>query len=136
MQPWHFSCVLARPMAASVLIVEDDPAIVSELREAMSAHEIEVVTASNAEAAKALLDERSFCGLVLDLVLENGSGFDVLHHLSRNAIHVPTVVMTSKLPSYVREMLDAENVKLVFPKPIEPKLMTAVVLGLCGIASE
>ena len=126
---------LARPMAASVLIVEDDPAILSDLREAMSAHDIAVMSASNAETANALLDQHAFCGLVLDLVLETGSGFDVLHHLSRKKIHVPTVVMTSKLPSYVREMLDAENVKLVFPKPVEPKLMTAVVLGLCGIAS-
>ena len=122
-------------MAASVLIVEDDASVVRELLEAMSEHDVSVVTASNAETANALLDQQQFCGLVLDLILETGSGFDVLHHLSRNKIRVPTVVMTSKLPSYVREMLDAENVKLVFPKPIEPKLLSAVVLGLCGIAS-
>jgi DNA-binding NtrC family response regulator len=122
-------------MAASVLIVEDDVSVLRGLREAMTAHDITVMTASNAETATALLDQHRYCGLVLDLVLETGSGFDVLHHLSRNNIRVPTVVMTSKLPSYVREMLDAENVKLVFPKPIEPNLLTAVVLGLCGVAT-
>ena len=122
-------------MAASVLIVEDDPSIVRGLRDAMASHDIVVVSASDAATATSLLDQQRFCGLVLDLVLASGSGFDVLHHLRTHNINVPTVVMTSKLPSYVREMLDAENVKLVFPKPIEPKLMTAVVLGLCGIAS-
>ncbi|HYH09024.1 MAG TPA: response regulator [Thermoanaerobaculia bacterium] len=122
-------------MAASVLIVEDDASVVRDLRDAMASHDVSVVMAADAATATALLDQQPFCGLILDLVLETGSGFDVLHHLSRNQIRIPTVVMTNKLPAYVREMLDAENVKLVFPKPIEPRLLTAVVLGLCGIVS-
>jgi DNA-binding NtrC family response regulator len=122
-------------MAASVLIVEDDASVVRDLRDAMASHDVSVVMAADAATATALLDQQPFCGLILDLVLETGSGFDILHHLSRNQIRIPTVVMTNKLPAYVREMLDAENVKLVFPKPIEPRLLTAVVLGLCGIVS-
>lgn len=123
-------------MAASVLIVEDDPDVVRELRDAMVAHDIHVESASSPESAAALLDEHRFCGMVLDLVLENGSGFDVLNHLAKKKMQVPTVVITNKLPSYVREMLNAEHVKLVFPKPVEPRLLTAVVLGLCGIATS
>lgn len=122
-------------MAASVLIVDDDPVVVRELRDAISKH-VNVESASDPVTASALLDQRSFCGLVLDLVLENGSGFDVLHHLSSKGMHVPTIVMTSRLPTYVREMLDAEHVKLVFPKPVDPRLMAAVVLGLCGITPD
>ncbi|HEX2059752.1 MAG TPA: response regulator [Thermoanaerobaculia bacterium] len=122
-------------MAASVLIVDDDADVVRELRTVMAAHDIHVESASTPEGAATLLDQQRFCGLVLDLVLENGSGFDVLHHLSKRNLKVPTVVVTSKLPSYVREMLSAEDVKLVFPKPVEPRLLTAVVLGLCGIAT-
>jgi hypothetical protein len=32
-------------------------------------------------------------------------------------------------------MLSEEQVKLVFPKPIEMRVLSAVILGLCGIES-
>jgi DNA-binding response OmpR family regulator len=117
----------------SVLIVEDDIAVVNTLREALRPHNVVLEAAGDVMAANALLSERQFCGLVLDLVLERGSGFDVLHHISEQKLRVPTIVLTAKLPEYVREMLDAENVKLVFPKPMEPRLLATVVLALCGV---
>jgi DNA-binding NtrC family response regulator len=122
-------------MARSVLLVEDDLSFVDVLRTALEPYGVVVDTAEEPVRAAELLGERTYCGLVLDLVLKNGSGFDVLHHIEREGIDVPTVVVTGKLPSYVREMLDADNVKLVFPKPVEPRLLAAIVLGLCGIAS-
>ena len=123
-------------MAGTILIVEDDAAVVSSLREALADNDVTVDSAETAEQATALLDARPYCGLVLDLVLQTSSGFDVLHHISRTGLKVPTIVITGKLPEYVREMLDADNVKLVFPKPVEPRLLAAIVLGLCGIASS
>lgn len=123
-------------MAGQVLIVDDDRALVSALRTELMGFNVAVESAHDASTASSMLEERKYCGMVLDLVLENGSGFDVLHHLAARRIHVPTVVVTSKLPSYVREMLDAEHVKLVFPKPVEPRLLATVVLGLCGITPD
>lgn len=120
-------------MSGSVLIVDDDPEVVAALRSVLPP-DIEVATAADAATANALLDERNFCGLVLDLVLENSNGFDILEHMERKGVTIPTVVITSKLPAYVREMLNANQVKLVFPKPIEPRLLAAIVLGLCGMA--
>lgn len=119
-------------MPGSVLIVDDDPTVVDSLRDVLP-KEIDVTSAADAATATALLDQRRFCGLVLDLVLDEGNGFDVLRHMERERIAVPTVVISNKLPSYVREMLDEDQVKLVFPKPIEPRLLAAVVLGLCGM---
>lgn len=114
-------------------MVDDDPSIVAALREALAPHEIEVETAVDATAATAFLDSRRFCGLVLDLVLATGSGFDILRHIERSGVSLPTVVITQKLPSYVREMLNERHVKLVFPKPVDVRLLAVVVLGLCGI---
>ena len=121
-------------MARSVLIVDDDPEVVDNLRGALAGEEIVIESASDATVANALLSEHRFCGLVLDLVLQNSTGFDVLRHLAENDLGIPVVVVTGKLPSYVREMLDDELVKLVFAKPIAPRMQAAVVLGLCGIA--
>lgn len=116
-----------------VLVVDDDAAVVAALRVALGEHAVIVESAEDAATAAAMLDEGRYCGLVLDLVLSSGSGFDVLDHMSRNAIRIPIVVATGHLPAYVHEILAKEQVKLVFPKPIEPRLLGAIVLGLCGI---
>jgi DNA-binding response OmpR family regulator len=122
-------------MAYSVLVVDDDPHVVDAIRAELQARDVNVEAAGDARSACALLDERRFCGLILDVVLAAGNGFDVLRHLDRRGMVLPTVVITHKLPVYVREMLSEEQVKLVFPKPIEMRVLSAVILGLCGIES-
>jgi DNA-binding response OmpR family regulator len=116
-----------------VLVVDDDPAVVLSLREALSERGVVVESAIDATSAAVLLDSHTFCGLVLDLVLHDSSGFDVLRDLERRKMQLPTVVVTEKLPSYVREMLSEEQVKLVFPKPVDTRLVASVVFGLCGM---
>lgn len=127
-------CVSA-PMAGSVLVVDDDPSVVAALRLGLAGKDVVVESAVDVAGARLTLSERSYCGLVLDLALPDGSGFDVLAYLDRIGLVIPTIVITQKLPSYVREMLNEERVKLVFPKPIEPRLLAALVLGLCGLES-
>jgi DNA-binding NtrC family response regulator len=131
-RPWRSSC--SPPgVPGSVLVVDDDPSLIESLRAPLTGHDIELFAAVDAPAAIAMLDQRHFCGLVLDLVLEEGSGLDVLQHMTTYKVDVPTVVVTARLPAYVRELLDADRVKLVFPKPVEPRLLAAIVLGMCGI---
>lgn len=117
----------------AVLIVEDDVAVVAQLRESLTGHEVSTQVARDSAAAIKLLESGSFCGLVLDLVLDSGSGFDVLRYLNRNRIDLPTVVISSKLPDYVRELLVEDQVKLILAKPIDIRLLTTITLGLCGI---
>ena len=132
--PWHSSC-LAPGMARSILIVDDDPHVVDALRAELEARDVNVEAAADARTACAMLDEQRFCGLILDVVLADGNGFDVLRHLDRTGTSIPTVVITHKLPAYVREMLSEQQVKLVFPKPVETRVLSAVILGLCGMES-
>lgn len=122
-------------MAHSILIVDDDPHVVDALRTDLEARDVNVESAGDVVTACTLLDEQRFCGLILDVVLASGNGFDVLRHLERSGTTLPTVVITQKLPSYVREMLDEQQVKLVFPKPVETRVLSAVILGLCGMES-
>lgn len=122
-------------MTRSVLIVDDDHKVIAELRAELEKRDVHVESAGDAATACALLDAQPFCGLVLDIVLNDSNGFDVLRHLETRKSKIPTVVITQKLPAYVREMLSEEQVKLVFPKPIEMRVLSAVILGLCGIES-
>ena len=116
-----------------VLIVDDDPAFGAEVRQALEGYPVQVELAYDAQTAMDALSNRRFCGMLLDLVLVRGSGFDVLRHAERHNIAIPIVIVTEKLPGYVREMLDERQVKLVFPKPVQFKLLATVVLGLCGM---
>jgi DNA-binding NtrC family response regulator len=118
-------------VAARILVVDDDPSAVRKLRDALADHDVEVESASNVVAGVAAVANGTFCALVLDLVLGDGSGFDVLRAMDRQGIVIPTVVVSGKLPAYVREMLHEDQVKLVFPKGSDPRLIAAVVLGLC-----
>ena len=94
------------PMAELVLlVVDDDPTVSESLSTALSGSPLRVEVASNAELAMQMLSARSYGGLVLDVVLDDGSGFDVLRFMERQNITVPTIVVTQKLPAYVREML-------------------------------
>jgi DNA-binding NtrC family response regulator len=122
-------------MAGSVLVVDDDPTIAVALRNALASYDVVIASAADASTACGLIDEQEFCGLVLDVVLATSSGFDVLRHLELIQREIPVVVVTQKLPGYVREMLNEQQVRLVFPKPVEARLLGAVVLGLCGIAN-
>ena len=120
-------------MAGTVLVVDDDVTLAESLREALASEEVTIHSATDAATASAMLDSQKYCGLVLDLVLEDSNGFEVLRHLERGKITIPTIIVSQKLPSYVREMLAEEQVKLVFPKPVDARLLGAVVMGMCGI---
>lgn len=116
-----------------VLVVDDDVTVAADLRGELGSQQMQVESVTDAPAAIAALEAKPYCGMILDLVLDNSSGFDVIDYVAKNNLQVPIVVLTGKLPTYVREMLSAEHVKLVIPKPVEPRLLASIVVGLCGM---
>ena len=120
-------------MAGVTLIVDDDRSTADGLRHALVGKAAGVEFARDVATAKAMLDTRRFCGLVLDLAVGQEHGLDVLDHLSVQKMAIPTVIVSKKVSRDVREKL-GNDVKLVFSKPIEPRLLASVVLGLCGVA--
>lgn len=115
------------------LLVDDDFSVGQSLLEAVASLPLSLELAHQVDAAIELLSTRTYCGLVLDLELPDGSGFDVLHFLAERKLRLPTIVITRKLPDYVRELLVADDIKLVLPKPVDASLLASALLGLCGI---
>lgn len=122
-------------MANAALLIEDDVEVGSSLRAALRERPVTLDIAEDVDEAIRCLETNRYCGMVLDLALPNGSGFDILRHMAEQRIQIPIVVITRKLPDYVRELLVADEIKLVLPKPVEPSLLASAVLGLCGIAT-
>jgi DNA-binding NtrC family response regulator len=79
----------------SALIVDDEKNIRLTLAHALEAIQVEAAPAINGEEALAMLGERSFDLVLLDLRLPGMSGMEVLRHLHRDYPQLPVVVITA-----------------------------------------
>src|SRR5258706_6526423 len=106
-----------------LLIVDDDPNIVAGL-EALLIDEWEVKTASTAREARSVFAEFSPDVVLLDMMLPDGSGVDVLHDLKMYSEAVSGVMMFSvgTIDSVVESMkLGAET---FLQKPFDYSLLS------------
>ena len=85
-------------MAARILVIEDDSAIVTLLDYNLKAGGYEVVTAGAAEEGALLLDEQHFDLVILDWMLPDMSGIELCQKLRRSASRaaLPIVMLTAR----------------------------------------
>lgn len=81
---------------ATVLIVEDDPAVLEGIRDNLTFEGLEVETAASAEDALQRLAARRFDLLLLDLMLPGRTGYDVLRELRRLPARPRVVVVSAR----------------------------------------
>ncbi|MGB5949985.1 MAG: response regulator transcription factor [Parvibaculum sp.] len=79
---------------ASLLLVDDDAEIRSELREYLSAHGFAISEAHDARSALAACGQRRFSLIVLDLWLGKDNGFDLLREI-RQTHSTPCIMVTA-----------------------------------------
>jgi diguanylate cyclase len=82
-----------QPYKCSILAVDDEPLVLATLQKTL-AHEFEVLTAPSAEAALALLANRSVDLILSDQKLPGMSGVQLLAHVKRHAPHTVRLLMT------------------------------------------
>ena len=82
-------------MAGSILLADDEEKILKTLGRALRDDGHEVVTVSNAKEAARLLSERSFDLLIIDFLMPDRTGLDVIRDLAANTPEAerPAVVM-------------------------------------------
>lgn len=78
-----------------VLLVDDEPSILTTLRLILKSEGFDVQTAASGHAAKAALAQTAFDVVVTDLSMENGTaGYDVVHAAQAQTRKPVTVVMS------------------------------------------
>src|ERR1700733_7318671 len=82
--------------AARVLLIEDEPGIVDFVRRGLEAQGFQVQTATDGIEGERLALGASFDAIVLDLMLPERSGLDVLHTVHRAKPTMPVVVLTAR----------------------------------------
>jgi two-component system response regulator VicR len=79
-----------------VLLVEDDRALRTGLSDALAGEGFDVTDAGDGEKARALLGERHFDLVVLDLMLPGRSGLEILRELRARGEQIAVLILTAK----------------------------------------
>jgi DNA-binding response OmpR family regulator len=80
----------------TILIIEDDPAIVKGLEDALKEEHYTVVSASNGTKGYTMAKRENIDLIVLDLRLPDKSGEDICQDLRKEGINIPILMLTSK----------------------------------------
>jgi CheY-like chemotaxis protein len=110
--------------SATVLVVEDDPALRRMYRTALALTGFEVVEVDDGLAALHILDDRPVDIVVLDLLLPTISGLVVQQEIAAHAHtrNIPIVVVTGSDMS-----LDHLEIPCVLRKPVSPEALIDAV---------
>ena len=78
-----------------ILLIDDNQAVLNFLRILLlQKGKYEITMLQDSRKAYALLDEKQFDVLILDMDMPEVSGLDILRHIKTNAIQVKTIVLT------------------------------------------
>jgi DNA-binding response OmpR family regulator len=113
------------------LIVEDDPAIRRLVEKLLTRRGVDIETARNGREAIGHLRDGDFCMVVLDLMLPELNGFELIDFLKREERHVPVAVVSAVSQQALVD-LDLDVVKLVISKPFDVDEFTKGVVALCN----
>lgn len=119
------------PQRYRALIVEDDPAIRRLVEKVLSRRNIEVDTAPDGLQAVEKLRSQRYSVLILDLMLPELNGFEIIDFIKRENVQVPVAVV-SAVSHQALIRLDLDIVKLVIAKPFDVDEFTKAVLELCA----
>jgi DNA-binding response OmpR family regulator len=112
------------------LIVEDDPAIRKLVEKLLLRSGIEIDTAHNGKQAIERIRKGKYSVLVLDLMIPEVNGFEIIEYIKVNRIELPVAVVSAvSQPMLTR--LDLDVVKLVITKPFDVDEFTKAVLKIC-----
>lgn len=119
--------------ACAVLIVEDDEPTRSLLCAIVARNGMRPVQAGDGRSAQALLSEAAFGAVLLDLLLPEISGVEILADLSANLPHVleRVIVVTAAVEPDFLARIEVKRPHAVIRKPFNVKELEREMLVCC-----
>jgi DNA-binding NtrC family response regulator len=113
--------------SSSILVVDDDPALLQSLKEILEAEGCEVTTAADGESGLRCLKEQAFDLVLSDLALPGLDGMELLKYLRREAPTCPCIIITGfgTIANAVSAM--HHGAYDYFTKPVDPSELRLVV---------
>ncbi len=113
------------------LIVEDDPAIRRLVGKLLQRRGIDIDIANDGRQAIEKIPGGGYSVLILDLMVPEVNGFQIIDFVKKNQIRTPVVVV-SAVSHQALTKLDHDVVKLVISKPFDVEEFTKAIVALCG----
>ena len=112
------------------LIVEDDPAIRRLVSKLLTRSDMDIETAADGRLAIEKLRTGHYSILVLDLMVPEVNGFELIEFVKQEKLNIPIAVV-SAVSQQALTQLDLDVVKLVISKPFDVDEFTKAILAIC-----
>ena len=121
-------------MRLRVLVVEDDLPSLELLTTVLESYDVEVIPLSNSTAAMALVADRQFDGVFLDLQMPGVDGFELARsvRLSRVNHTVPIVIVTGREDASTMKESFAVGGTFFLQKPVDKQKLRKLFQGVRG----
>ena len=121
-------------MGGTVLLIEDEPNIIEAIRFILSRDGWRVDTHSDGETAVEAVRARRPDLVVLDVMLPNRSGYDILHDLRGDAEfrELPVLMLTARGQKKDRELAEKLGASRFMTKPFSNNEVLETVRQLVG----
>lgn len=117
-------------MKDRVLIVDDDPFIVKLLEKVMRSNDLETVSAGSGQEALDILAAQSFDVILMDVMLGDMEGFDVIKRLRNKGIKTPVMIVSGRNEDYDSLYGLSVGADDYITKPFRPLVLGAKVKAL------
>jgi DNA-binding response OmpR family regulator len=121
-------------MTQNVLLIEDEPNIIEAIRFILSREGWSVDVHSDGRTAMDAIRARAPDVVILDVMLPNKSGYDILTELREDAAHadVPVLMLTARGQKKDRELATRLGVNRFMTKPFSNVEILSAVSELAG----
>lgn len=117
-------------MADKILIVDDDPAICRLLEKVMRSNDMEAVIAGSGAAALQILSAQDFDLILMDVMLGDMEGFEVIKRLRSQGIKTPVIIVSGRNEDYDSLYGLSVGADDYITKPFRPLVLGAKVKAL------
>lgn len=118
----------------SILIVDDDDILRRLIKDRLLlSGDFEIAEAETASAALALISDHRPDLMILDYMLPDCNGVEMLERLAAQSLKIPTIMITAYFTAALAKQVSGLNVRTIFSKPLELReLLTAINQYLLG----
>ena len=111
--------------------MDDDPSVLRALRRSLRVHALQAKTYSSAEEFLAALPDGLPECLIVDLQMPGMTGLELLQHLKRKQIRIPTIIITAHGDNAVRERCESAGADAFLSKPLRNASLFAAIDAAC-----
>ena len=116
-----------------IAIVDDDPAVLKALARLLRTRAFRAKTYESAQHFLAALPDKRPACLIVDLQMPGMSGLELQHHLAREGIRIPTIVITAHGDAGARERCEAAGAVAFLAKPLQDVAFFAAIESAIGV---